>query len=209
MAEGALSLEQAVRTIDAARQYEEPLRRRTEGVTWVLWGFVTFALLSFGSALELLRLPFSSPAYYLYPFALLGLGIAGTKAVWSIAGVSLPATRAGTLRSAAGLALAVAVVIVVFTLTFYLVPVRAMPAFILFGLGTPWLVLGTLNPQRASRTGRIVMIASGAAMYAATLALLSALPEDHDVGFHLMAVMGAAVGGGAPILGGVWQALRG
>ncbi|MCA1814791.1 MAG: hypothetical protein LC624_12755, partial [Halobacteriales archaeon] len=108
MATESLTVEQAVRAIDAARRYEEPLRRRTEGVTWMVWGFVTFAMMSFGSALELLGLPFSSQVYYLYPFALLAIGIAGTKAVWSIAGVSLPATREGTLRSAAGIALAIA-----------------------------------------------------------------------------------------------------
>jgi len=203
-----LSLQEAAATIAEARAYEEPLRRRTEGVTWMLWGLITAGVIASGSALELL-LPLSHPVYAIYPFLWLGAGVLGTKAVWSIAGVSLPPTREGMRRSAVAIILAAATVAVVWLGAIVLVPVSALPAFILLGLGAPWVALGMFNPHRVSRSGRTAMVASGAAMFLAALLMIPSLGPNHDASFHLMAVVGTFVGCGAPFIAGAVQALRG
>jgi len=136
--------------------------------------------------------------------------VVGTKAVWSIAGVSLPPTKEGTRRSAIAIVLAAATVAVVWTLGIVLVPVAALPVFILLGLGAPWAALGTFNPHRGTRAGRVAMVASGAAMFLGAFAMVPFLsPTDHDYNFHLMAVVGTFLGCAAPFLAGAVQALRG
>jgi hypothetical protein len=209
MAEAKLSVEQAVQTIARVSAYEAPLRRRTEGVTWMVWGLVTAGLVASGSALERYGVPFSNPVYELYPFLWLAAGIVATKAVWSIAGVSLPPTKEGARRTALAIALAIVVTVAVWTVALVAVPISAAPAFILIGLATPWVVLGTINPHRATRAGRLAMIASGAALFATAFAMLPYLPSDHDAGFRLMEVLGTFVGCGAPFVAGAVQALRG
>lgn len=38
------SLQSALQALEQATRYEEPLRHRTEGVTWMLWGVVAVGI---------------------------------------------------------------------------------------------------------------------------------------------------------------------
>jgi hypothetical protein len=208
MAAETLTVEQAVATIEAARQYEEPLRRRTEGVTWMLWGLVTAGLFASGTALGLV-VGFSHPAIALYPFVWLAAGIAGTKAVWSIAGVSLPPTREGQRRSLLSILAAAAVVAVAWGVPSALLPEAALPPFALLGNAAPWVVLGLLNPHRATGVGRRAMVAAGAGIALVALVTSPLVANAGHAAWDIVTLLGIVAGGGGPFLAGLWQALRG
>lgn len=201
-----LTVRRAVETIEQANRFEEPLRRRTEGATWMVWGLVTagFFLFPFptfaspgiaGVAVPLLMLAWVAVAFFM------------TSAVWRIAGMASPGvkpTRRQTTFAVAGAAGVLAAVglglMWLQVLGVYRDPLQMLP------IGAMWAVAGASNLRRMTPVGRRVMIAIGIAiaLLAVVLALLGVRiydPADH--------VMAAAVAGGVPFLGGLWQTLRG
>lgn len=208
-----LTPEAAAETIEEARSYEEPLRRRTEGVTWMIWGVVTAAI-----ALSYSSIPTYYPGYEGVPWFLHGLvtfgwplvGVAMTYATWRIAVVDTPSLAGRSLRSALSSALWLPLVYVGIGAVFLLGGDRVGEAAgIPIGIGLAWLTLGGLNPFRATATGRRVMLGAGAVTLAGGLAFAPFAAGFPHGGYPQMRLVALALGGGAPFLGGLWQTLRG
>ncbi|HEV8360985.1 MAG TPA: hypothetical protein VGR28_11075 [Candidatus Thermoplasmatota archaeon] len=216
-----LTARQAAQVIQRATAYEEPLRRRTEGVTWMVWGFATAAVIFMGVAFGTIcgppgLDPYSEAAfeacqpwidYVWVPW--LVAAIAATKAVWHIAALSLPKAGPGHLQR---IALALVMLLVVSGLPFGVVhrlPGAPESAAMFFGLGAPWLALGIANLHRGTGLGRKVMAFIGAAMFVAGavwLPLAAGLPNE---GWKEATWVGGALAAGLPIAAGFWQTLRG
>jgi hypothetical protein len=203
-AEGALSARQAARVIQRATTYEEPLRRRMEGATWMVWGTVTAGSnLSYGLAYAL---GWSDSGLWA-PW--LALGILLSLAVRRIAVLSKPDVaigwRAGVLAMV-GLA--------VFMTLAYTLSTSAghgpeTSTFVGFSfMGILWMVFAAWNPHRATLRGRQVMVAIGAAIVALGAAYAWFVPVMPPSMWPQAAFVAASIGGVPPVLGGLWQVLR-
>lgn len=207
--EGALSYTQAAEVIRDAAAYEEPLRRRTEGVTWMLWGLVTAGMVASGSALAW-TFPYPHPVLdWYWPLWVLA-GIVGTKAVWGIAGVALPARHESPRRSLVAFLAGFVLLVAGFWFLAVSVPEPQLPPLGLAMFAMPWLLLGISNLARTTPVGRRVLAAVGGLMLLAALATVPLYPPGPvDPNFYLMSNIIVAAGGGIPFVLGAWQALRG
>lgn len=202
-----LSVEEAVSTIKEAQGYELPLRRRTEGVTWMIWGLVTAGIqLSFDALGEGARAawPYWS-ILIIWPL----VGAITTTAVWNIARVHAPELQTSRIRSVlVGLAW-LPVVYGVWGLLALLGPGLQEAAFPLLAVGGAWLVLGATDLFGTTVLGRrVLLVTSGAILLAGLVVAYLAQGAAHE-GWPLAGAAMLLVGGGAPFLGGTWQALRG
>ncbi|HVL88202.1 MAG TPA: hypothetical protein VM681_09415 [Candidatus Thermoplasmatota archaeon] len=231
----ALSVGRAIDIIDAATRFEEPFRRRTEGLTWMAWGIVTLGfLLSFLAmfqqasirALVDLSSPIPSgtqtivrtyePGLEMYLLAVLWilLGLAVTHVLWRVAALVQPLGRVFWQRALAVCLFAFFVLAGVGIMAWLLPPARS-PGAIFAGLGLAWYALGLLNLHGATALGRRVTMIIGVAMFVAALGVTYALPgiagDPSDVFVRLtnLLLAGSVVTGGVPIVAGLWQALRG
>lgn len=207
---GELTPEQAAATIEQARGFEEPLRRRTEGVTWMIWGIVPAGIqLSFDAAKDYVQ-PFPG---WLDPLILLGwplLGIAMTYAVWRIAVLNKPGLSGHRWRSMLGAALWLPAVYASMGLAFMLFGVGWQGAFLpLVGIGATWLVLGATNTFKATPTGRKVLVAIGAIILGVAVGIAATVDLASDVGTTLTELAAIFVAGGVPVLAGLIQSVRG
>lgn len=208
---GELTPEQAAATIEQARGFEEPLRRRTEGVTWMIWGLVPAGIqLSFNAATAYVSHPFPG---WLDPMILLGwplLGITMTYAVWRIAVLNKPGLSGHRWRSMLGAALWLPAVYASMGLTFMLFGVGWHGAFLpLVGIGATWLVLGATNTFKATPTGRKVLVAIGAIILGVAVGIAATVDLASDVGTDLTQLAAIFVAGGIPVLAGLIQSVRG
>ncbi len=207
---GALTPEEAAETIEQAQGYEEPLRRRTEGVTWMVWGLVPAGIqLSYDASLDYIH----GFPWWLNPLILLGwalIGILFTYAVWRIAVLDRPGVREHRWRSILGGALWLPIVYAGMGLAFVVTDVGWQGAFLpLVGIGLTWLVLGLTNVFKATSIGRRTIVAVGAAilLVATTIAILVDLSSA--MGRNLTQLAAIFAGGGIPFVAGLWQSLHG
>lgn len=215
-----LTLQRAVETIDRANRFEEPLRRRTEGVTWMVWGLVTMGLALGANHFNLwtyesgLQHRFSQVALLaLWGLAWLGLGLALSAAVWRIAGIAAPGIGPTARRSALASAGALAVGIGVLAGLAVLAGLGQRPlpwSAQMLPIGAAWWVAGVANLRRMTPLGRRVTMAIGVtiALLAVASALLVGPGYGRGTGSEAWMAI-AAVTGGVPFLGGLWQTLRG
>lgn len=215
-ASGALSAQHAWETIQQASTYEEPLRRRTEGITWMLWGLVTIAIFLSYDAL--------SPHFHHYDHAT-GIEthapwyiqilwvywvIAGALFTWVLWRTVALAFPVGPHRPA-GIKVTllwVAAGAIGWTLALLLLPNLHPHLTPVVALGIMWLTLGVLNLQRATPLGRRVLVVSGFLILLLSLAIQPLAPDPGGDLFALNAARALAAGL-PPFLVGLWQALRG
>lgn len=202
-------------TIREAAAFEEPLRRRTEGVTWMVWGLVTAAIFATYDALSPAFHEFdhetgvetTAPWYIdaLWVYWVLA-GALVTWALWRTVALatpveSPPAGKRVTLTWVAAGALGWALALVVLPwLHTHLVPVVA--------IGVAWLTVGAVNLQRSSPLGRRVLVVVGVVVVTAAVLLDLAAPTPGG-DLTLLNAGRLLAAGLPPLLGGLWQALRG
>lgn len=207
-----LTAEQAVETIQRAQTYEEPLRRRTEGVTWMIWGLVTVGIsLGFASIQEFFGST-GAPWWY-YPLNLFGWVLAGgvfTYALWRIAALGTPSLRPRGRRSALAGLLWLPLVYAAWGLVLLVGPGLHETVIIPASIGITWTFLGGVNAFKATPTGRRVLLAAGLLILVGAAAFAYATagqPERIRWTAHTAFLI--VVAGGAPFVGGLWQSLRG
>lgn len=225
-ADAELTPEQAARTIEEARSYERPLRRRAEGVTWMIWGLVAAGIqLSFSAAPSLVR-PYAPeavpahevlPAWY-SPLVVLGwltVGVAFTHAVWRIASLKAPELSARPLRTALGGLLFVGLIYGGFAVLSWLGGELPEALFPTLAIGAAWLGVGVLDVFQTTDRGRRTLVAIGvlvlaAGVLAAVLLPWSGVIEYSDrLTYDTTAPITILAGGGIPLLAGLWQGIRG
>ncbi|HEV8360987.1 MAG TPA: hypothetical protein VGR28_11085 [Candidatus Thermoplasmatota archaeon] len=208
----ALTTNEALATIARTAAFEQPLRRRVEGVTWMVWGFATAGVLLTGNALELVY-GFPGPEWTRYmEWLWLLAGIAATTAVWRIAALARPEVHPGRRAALGAIALVVGLIALIWIPAsgFGLLSGQAQAALVPATLGVPWVALAIANPHRGTSVGRRVMVVIGVLMGLASVAWAPvAIALPHETGFSLTVLYAALTGGAIPFLAGFWQVLRG
>lgn len=202
---------EAAQTIERARGYEEPLRRRTEGVTWMIWGLVAAGIqLSFNAVHDYVSHGWPG---WVDPIILLGwplVGLLMTFGVWRIAVLDRPGLRQHRWRSLLGAALWLPLAYLGIGLTFLITGIGWEGAFLpLVGIGVTWLVLGAANVFKATPTGRRNLVAIGAIILATTIGIALAVDVTSDLGSDITQLAAIFVAGGVPFLAGLLQSVRG
>lgn len=218
--EREMTASQAWATIDEAIRFEEGLRSRTEGLTWILWGLVNAAIflsyeavstLYYGAGAPLATS--ADPAQQRSPWWVGGLwvpwiavGAAATYALWRSAALSSDAVRDRPPRHALAVVAYVAFIFVGWAIAVVALPDRAESVYPMLGLGTAWIVLAVLDPYRATATGRRVAGVVGVLIISFGVVVALVIPADwHNVS----GLVAALITGTVPLVAGLWQSLRG
>ncbi|MBW3582577.1 MAG: hypothetical protein KY455_05700 [Euryarchaeota archaeon] len=189
---------QAAKTFAEARRWEDSLVRRTEGLTWMVWGMVTAGIFGTLGLLVFLEIP---PVLVVAGWSVWAMaGLALTFVIWRTAallgrnefrpiGWKVYVTKVLVLAS------------VVLFLHFVVRPESIIVPMLLVGI-----IWGTvaLFGRRLSLAGRIVSLVSSLVILGMAIALDSVvlpMTQAMFVGVSLMA--------GIPFLAGLYQALRG
>lgn len=197
----------AVEAIGRGTAYDIPLRRRTEGVTWMVWGLATgVAFLAF-STTDPTRFVSWVPIIVLWP----ALGILGTSAAWRIAALSRATLAPQASRSSAT---AIVVMVALFAALVTALAITGgngpQPLFLASVLtALPWAAFAMLQWRRMTPGGQRAMVWTGVAMVMTMLLLMQfvLVPDrEHSPQNLLIAV---AVMGGPPFALGVWRVFRG
>lgn len=202
----------ATRELARAARYEDALRQRTEGLTWMIWGFVTPGIfLSYALAGATYQEDFPLWAQFLFaPWVV--AGVLATYVLWSSAQLVAPRLKEGEPKARwASLGWILAIVLV-WIVAWYGVPRINEPTLFLLWLGTVWTVFGAINIYRCSVRGRYVSIFVGLGTLVSALLLAFLLPQNPEPAYmgYVWATAVAVVAGGLfPLLGGAYQALRG
>ncbi len=199
-----LTAEEAASTIAQARSYEEPLRRRTEGVTWMIWGLVPA-----GAQLTIDALPRYTGTYQGWMdtipiLAWVAVAVLLTYAVWRIAAFQRSVLDPRVRRTVAAALFWLPLVAAVVGASWWIAGTLAVGHDpVLFGVGVAWLVLGATDAFGTTGTGRRVLLAMGALVLLLTgVFLLAGGPGPSSLRLIL-------VGGSVPFLAGLYQTLRG
>lgn len=206
-----LTPQQAAQTIEKARSYEAPLRRRTEGVTWMIWGVVPAGIqLSFDAVADYAP---QGGAGWVHPVILLGWPLVGlllTFAVWRIAVLDRPSLSRYRWRSVFGAALWLPLAYAGMGLALAISGIGWQGAFLpLVGIGITWLVLGAANVFKATPTGRRTLLLVGVLVLATALGIAAVLDVESSLGRDVTQLAAIFVAGGVPFLAGLWQTVRG
>lgn len=207
MSASTFNVHEAVETIGRATAYDMPLRRRTEGVTWMIWGLATAVVFLAFSTLDPTRFVSWIPIIVLWPL----LGIVGTSAAWRIAALSRAtlAPQASRMSTSAivimvGLAIALVVSLAV---TGGNGPSPPLLASVLTVL--PWAAFAALQWRRMTPGGQRTMVWTGVSMFLAMLAILQfvMVPDAEHAPANLL--IAVALLGGPPFALGLWRTFRG
>lgn len=215
MASEEMAVGDALETIDATLKHEAGLRSRTEGLTWMIWGLVTAGWTLTYDALAWIGRP--APPAWAFDLAWLPWVLAGgvvTTALWRTAALRDPTLEedrpAGLLVVSGWTAFVVAVWAVLF---FGLVGGLGFPGTAdtmgLIVLGITWFTFGAVRPVRLTDRGRRVTMLVGLGLFTSGIVTAVALGFDHPHANAVATVVATLTGGLFPILGGLWQALRG
>lgn len=202
----------AAEVLAGAATYEDALRRRTEGLTNMVWGitsagiFTSYALLAVTGVLAGADAPEAVYAMLWAPWVL--CGVLTTKALWRSASLAAPKLDVAQPPGYKLLLAWVGAYVVLGGGAFLLVPRMNEPTYALLAMGLGWTVFGALNLFRCSRAGRNVSVATGAVILAAAVALAAALPTDRDLGYAMATWVSIAVSGAVPVAGGLWHQSR-
>lgn len=215
-----LTPESAVQTIEEARGYEEPLRRRTEGVTWMIWGLVAAGIQLSFSALSSLFRPYTPPGVKASE------GLAGTLVVpvWVVLGILLTvaAWRIASLKASdlsvrpSRVALGALVFVGVLYGVWFLLDLAGLPEaiFPVLAIGAAWLSAGLSGILGTTEMGRGTLVAIGALVVLLGLGALAAftvggLAPNGRLTYDVTAPVTLLVAGGVPFLAGLWQSWTG
>ena len=208
-----LTPQDALASISRATSFTEPVRRRSEGVTIALWGFVTAAILLTSGVLNDLHGFMHAGGWRQWvalfswvPWA--GLGVLGTLAIWRIAEAPVRDPDPGLRRSRKLLLLWAALLLAIALLMGFAVPVAQAGTAIAI-MGVLWVTIGALGPYRLTRAGRrsVIIIAVVVILAGLIHGLLTA--GDEEAGWRAYTAVGTLAGGLVPIVVGLVQALRG
>lgn len=205
----SLSPREALATIARTTAFEEPLRRRVEGVTWMVWGFVTAGATLSTNAIELVWGYDGVMELWVVPWLWLLAGVGATTAVWRIAALAKPDAHPGRRSALRSIAAVVGLIAAFWVPGSVLIPVEQQASIVLLTLAAPWLALGAVNPHRGTALGRRVMLAIGGIIAVAGLAWMPFVAGMGHGGFPQTMLFTALVGGGAALALGFWQAVRG
>lgn len=210
-----LAPDEALAEIDETLDRQAALRSRTEGLTWMIWGLVTAGWTLSYDAIAWIGRP-DAPAWA-FDLAWLPWILAGglvTTALWRTAALTDP--RLEDERPAGPLVVAgwTAFVIATWTLLYFgVVGGLGFPGTAdtmgLIVLGIAWASFGWLRPVRLTDRGSRVSVIVGLVLLAAGLLTAFALGNGHPSANAIATPIATVVGGGAPLAGGLWQALRG
>lgn len=194
-----LSAQDAARLIHDASLYEDALARRTEGVTWMMWGLVTPAIFLTYAYAEAAQLPGGWWWHLLWtPWVF--AGVVTTMTLWRSAALERPA-----LRHDGGIPYVVRVgafvLIVAAAMAFFPQDAPAQPLVV---LGLAWAAMGLLNVMCMSAFGRGLALAAGLSAASAGIALAA-----FDAGATASLLVATAVTAALPLAGGLYQSLRG
>lgn len=199
----------ALPLLHRALSYESSLRRRTEGITWSIWGLVLALIMLMYAAMGDLG---DTPPWWInalwVPWILVGSVL--TWALWRTAALSLGAHERGPAGAWVTLAWIAALVagLSIFSLPARVPDPESLP---LVAIGIAWLLAGATNLFRATDEGRRALILIGAVLCALGIALAFTLPhpDGADAVRFGLDVLRASAMALVPLAVGLWQALRG
>lgn len=204
-------LRNAMSEIEKAVKYEEPLRQRTEGLTWMIYGLASPAIfLTYHAFYSLVPGPYPTWANWMalvlwVPWIAAASVTSGL--LWRSAALTAPAIvedePSGWVVTAAWLAAIAVAFGGVFALTYLVSRSVAPSAYFLLWLGAAWAIMGATNVYKSSPTGRRVSTIIGLAT--ALVGLAVALGTTDDDAATVVAMIASGV---FPLLGGGWQATR-
>lgn len=204
-----LPLRDAVNAIATAARFEEPLRQRTEGLTWMIMAFIGPGIfLSYAfMGVAVPDAPALVEAFLWLPWV--ATGVATTIVLWNSAALTSPGlarhTPSGwavTLGWLAALAVAWAGVL-------WLLPDLNEPTFFLLWIGTAWAVFGAVNLYKNSARGRRFSVAIGVTIFLVGVALALTVPGESNADYLAATTVASVASGLVPLVAGFWQATRG
>jgi hypothetical protein len=197
----------AVEAIGRATAYDVPLRRRTEGVTWMVWGLATAVAFLVFSTLDPTRYVGWSPLFVLWPL----LGIVGSSAAWRIAALSR-ASLAPQPSRMSGTLLIIMVGLLLALVTALAINGDEGPSPLLMASAVsalPWASFAALQWRRMTPGGQRIMAWTGVAMVIATLLVLGFLIVPDGDHFQENMLISLGLMGGLPFAVGLWRVFRG
>lgn len=205
------SVEDAVRTIDRATAFAEPVRRRSEGVTIALWGLITACVILTSAVADDIYGAFHAGFWgrvvsstLWIPWAL--IGVLGTLAIWRVAEVSSGQPVPGRRRSP-GAILGVFAILCATVILVVMMPIAAAGLAVSF-IGILWLAVGALDIYKATPAGRTTLVGVGGTLIVAG-AIYGALTFDSmTLAWRHFEAFGTLTAGLIPIAAGLRQALR-
>lgn len=199
-----LTPQDAVRALSKAQSWEDALRSRTAGLTWMVWGlatpatFVTYAFVAVLSELEGLRVPGWAWSLLWVPWV--GMGVVATVALWRSAALAVPGLDAPRDRRRAMVGGIVGSILLFGAFLLLQPPSAVLP---LGAIGAMWMLMALANVWNADREGRAVGVVVGGTLVAAAaaMALLRAPVE-------VSSVLSILVSGVVPFAAGLWHLAR-
>ncbi|MEA3200704.1 MAG: hypothetical protein QOE90_2132 [Thermoplasmata archaeon] len=188
----------AARVLAKARDYEEDLRARTAGITWMIWGFATCGIFLTYGFFSVADAQGWWTSFLWAPW--IAAGILATNALWRSASLAMPSLRTLDARS---FWLRFALITLAYTLLLFFVHVTG-PAQALVFMGVSYgamTLLGFMSPRRRIQPlGFVVGLLTGGI----GLALILAAP-----GIEVESVVSIAASGLVPFAAGLYQTHRG
>lgn len=205
-----LTVQGAVETLDRLENLNEALRRRTSGLTWMVWGLVGPGIF-FTYSFWALLVEFHAPTWWIaFPFLWIPwivVGTLATVALWRSAGLVVPTV--GNRRQ--GL-LTFLVFLLVMNLAWPVAQAIGLtlvePALMLGALGLASVALGVAGINCPTRDERALTLGVGLALIAVTAAGSLALP-NRDAAYAFFSLVAPLVNGAGYFLIGIWLTLRG
>lgn len=205
---------EALPLLSRALTYEDSLRRRTEGITWAIWGIVlalVFFMYAGAGALGEDGGPLWLTLLWV-PWVLAGSVL--TWALWRTAALSFGASERRPVGLVVTLAWTGAIVVGLGAMA--LGPQLPNPEnSALLSVGIAWLLMGGTNMFRATPVGRRATLFIGAATLVFGLGFSFLLPPpawgsaSEDMMRFAHDLLRGAAAALAPMTLGLWQALRG
>lgn len=204
--ESSFSAKEAVQVIDAVQGFEEGLRRRTYGITWLLWGFV-----GSGIAMTYAYAYLAVPHAWMWLFALLWIpwvagGYLASFLLWRSVGIAIGAEP----RAGRAFGLRVTLVSLVFLVLAFgggalLGPLMGPGGYTLAAVGFFSGLAGLLRLRYAPVQGdRFILAAASFVLILAGIAVALWSPS-----MAVGEVAAAIIGGGVYLAAGSIQTLRG
>jgi len=199
-----LTPEQAAATIEQARGYERPLRRRAGGVTVMVWALIMAAIpLTFEAASSM----GASHEAWWFPFLWVPWVVAGnlvTFGIWGIAEVSTPDLERSWTRTVLYTGLFLGAGAAAWALSVVLVGGLPEPASALFAIATGWGAIGLV--LEAEPGGRRAMVGIGLALLVVAIANAVTLPATGGEARSQAVIVTSAL---VPLAVGFWNAWTG